>query len=169
MNRCDDLAVGLLVDQAAQKKMRRQIRIKAMDLLARREYCYQELEQRLLQRDFDSGLVTDTLAYLVNDGLLSDERFVESFIASRRRRGQGPLRIQAELRQRGVSEQLISAWLDMRDPGWLQTLRAVHDKRFSGMQPQTLAERARQQRFLNYRGFTTEQIKCLFNSDMDEF
>lgn len=157
------------IDLAAQKKTRHQIRVKAMDLLARREYSKQELQQRLLQPEFAADLVAEILADLAREGLQSDERFVESFISSRRRRGQGPMRIQAELRQRGISDQLIADWLDMRDSCWFKLVRDVHDKRFSGQQPETLAERARQQRFLNYRGFTTEQIQFLFKSDMEEY
>jgi len=163
-----DIDAALDGDQTELKKLRHQVRLKAMDLLANREYGYQELERRLLQRDFASELVTQVLSDLVNEGLLSDERFVESFISSRKRRGKGPVRIRAELRDRGISELLISEWLDLRDPQWLQCVRDVHDKRFSGEMPKTLNERARQQRFLSYRGFTTEQIQYLFKMEVDD-
>jgi regulatory protein len=156
------------LDERDEKRARQQIRAKAMDLLARREYSLQELQQRLLQRDFAPQRVESILAQLVAEGLLSDERFAESFIVSRKRRGQGPVRIRAELRERGISEALIEAWLDMRDPEWKAVLRDVHDKRFAGELPATISERARQQRFYNYRGFTSEQIRSLFRQDADE-
>lgn len=159
--------VDSVVADADERRLRRQIRIKAMDFLARREYGCQELEQRLRRADFPASLISETCAALRAEGLLSDERFVESFISARRSRGQGPVRIQAELRERGVDEALISAALDPRDPGWLDCLRQVHAKRFAGNIPQTPSERARQQRFLGYRGFTAEQIRRLFSIDDD--
>jgi len=150
-----------------ERQLRRRIRQKAMDLLARREYGCRELEQRLQRADFPAALVIQTCAALQDEELLSDERFVESFISARRSRGQGPVRIMVELRERGIDEALISAVLDPRDPDWLDCLREVHQKRFAGKIPQTLSERARQQRFLGYRGFTAEQIRRFFRSDDD--
>jgi regulatory protein len=150
-----------------ERGLRRRIRLKAMDLLARREYGCRELEQRLQRADFPAALIGETCAALQAEGLLSDERFVESFISARRSRGQGPVRIRAELNERGIDEALISAALDPRDPGWLDCLREVHQKRFAGKFPETLSERARQQRFLGYRGFTAEQIRQLFRLDDD--
>jgi len=150
-----------------ERQLRRQIRLKAMDLLARREYGCRELERRLQRADFPAVLISETCAALQSEGLLSDERFVESFITARRSRGQGPVRIRAELRERGVDEALISTALDPRDPDWLDCLREVHQKRFAGKFPETLNERARQQRFLGYRGFTAEQIRRLFRIDDD--
>jgi len=165
----DGLVVAL--DEREEKRARQKIRVKAMDFLARREYGCQELRQRLLRRnyDYDPERVELIIAELVAENLLSDERFVETFVASRQRRGQGPLRIRAELRERGINQALIEAWLDMRDPEWLHSLRELHDKRFSGQQPETVSERARQQRFFNYRGFTAEQIKRLFKQDTDDY
>jgi regulatory protein len=139
-----------------------------MDLLARREYGCRELQQRLQRAGFPEALTGETCAALQAEGLLSDERFAESFVSSRRSRGQGPVRIRAELRERGVSEALIDSVLDPRDPDWEERLREVHQKRFAGDFPQTLNERARQQRFLSYRGFTAEQIRRLFRSDDDD-
>ena len=164
-----ELLVAL--DEREERRARQKIRVKAMDFLARREYGCQELQQRLLRRnyDYDPERVELIIAELVADNLLSDERFVETFVASRQRRGQGPLRIRAELRERGINQELIEAWLDMRDPEWMRRLRELHDKRFSGQQPAMLSERARQQRFFNYRGFTAEQIKHLFKQDADDY
>ena len=150
-----------------ERRLRQQIRVKAMDLLARREYSRREMQRRLLQRYYAVELVDQVITQLLSEGLLSDERFVESFINSRMQRGQGPVRIRAELRDRGISEDLIQTMLDMRDPVWQTSLFEVHARRFAGVMPTTPAERARQQRFFTYRGFTSEQIRALFRQDVD--
>lgn len=158
-------ATADITEAEDERLLRRRLRHKAMDLLARREYACRELEQRLQRAGFPERLTGETCAALQTEGLLSDERFAESFVAARRSRGQGPVRIRAELRERGVSEALIDAVLDPRDPDWLECLREVHQKRFAGEFPQTMNERARQQRFLTYRGFTAAQIRQLLRSD----
>lgn len=140
-----------------------------MDFLARREYLGTELAQRLRQYDFEPLLIEQELAKLVSEGLLSDARFVDSFISARQRRGQGPERIHAELLQRGAAVSLIEDFLDSRSETWMSSLRDVYVKRFGTEITQDFKQRSRQQRFLRYRGFTAEQISRLFKqNDIDE-
>ena len=130
-----------------------------MDLLARREHGTAELRGKLLARGYDPAEIDPALETLSHEGLLSDERFVEAFVHGRIERGQGPVRIRAELRQRGVSEALIEAVLDERDPAWLERAETVRRRKFGAEPPADYREQARQGRFLQYRGFTAEQTR----------
>ncbi len=131
----------------------------AMGLLARREHSLAELKLKLLRRYGDDGLLIDrTLQRLSSEGLQSDERFCQAYIAMRSRSGRGPLRIAMELRERGVDEQLTATYLDPQDDSWLDSARNVRCKRFGPVPPVELKVRAKQMRFLQYRGFSREQI-----------
>ena len=136
-----------------------------MDLLARREHGTAELRSKLLARGHDPAEVDPALEALSREGLLSDERFVEAFVHGRIERGQGPVRIRAELRQRGVPDALIDAWLDERDPAWLERAEAVRRRKFGADPPADYREQARQGRFLQYRGFTAEQTRRVMRSE----
>ncbi len=74
-------------------------------------------------------------------------------------RGQGPVRIRAELRDKGIDDVLIEDFLDPGDRQWWQCAVAVRNKRFGPVSPKEYRERARQMKFLHYRGFTAEQIR----------
>lgn len=154
-------------NQAPAIRDRRLIRQRALDLLSRREHGHQELCHKLCQRGFDRDQTAEVLAQLVGEGLLSDERFTEAFIHARRQCGKGPQRIRAELRERGISDLLIDTHLDERNRQWLDVIRDVQQKRFGGKLPQEWNERARQARFLRYRGFTEEQIKVCLNDTFE--
>jgi regulatory protein len=106
--------------------------------------------------------VQATVNELVAQGLLSDARYAESFIHSRFQRGQGPQKIRAELRERGVDDALIEAGLELYAPHWQQLIEQVRLKRFGPARPDDFRERSRQMRFLMQRGFTAEQIDALF-------
>jgi regulatory protein len=134
----------------------------AMNLLARREHSRAELIDKLLKREFDPADVETTVASLVERNLVSDERFAESFATGRMRRGQGPVRIRQELRQRGVADALIDACLVTLAPDWGGIAIEVRRKKFGAAVPDEFKEKARQMRFLQYRGFTTEQIQAAF-------
>jgi regulatory protein len=144
----------------------RSARAVAMDLLARREHSLAELRRKLADREFGPDEIEQTLAGLVRDGLANEGRFVEAFVASRIRRGQGPIRIRAELVERGVAAEAIAAVLpDAHD--WGALAREVRRKRFGAAAPAEFRERARQSRFLEYRGFTAEQIRGCFGAEDD--
>lgn len=93
------------------------------------------------------------------EGLVSDERFVEVLIASRRRRGYGPRRILKELQERGVEEETIGRCLEVNGSEWLEEVRRVRAKKFGRRLPKNMTERARQARFLLQRGFTGDQVQ----------
>jgi regulatory protein len=138
------------------------LRVSAMNCLARREHSAEELRQKLRRHCDDDTLIEHVVLRLSEEQLQSDERFVEAFIVMRFRQGKGPLRIQQELRQKGVSKELISMLLDASDSQWWDLAREVRARRFGGELPESPREKAKQIRFLQYRGFSSDQIMALF-------
>lgn len=135
---------------------------RALGLLARREHSEQELVRKLAARGYNIDDVTRVVADLRRDGSLSDQRFTDSFIYSRIQRGYGPLRIRQELRERGIDDGIITATLDNVGKDWMSRLVEVRTKKFGASIPSDYSERARQSRFLQYRGFSPDQIRRLF-------
>jgi regulatory protein len=129
-----------------------------MDLLARREHSIDELRAKLVARKFDVEEVDVVVARLAEEGLVSDERFAEAFVSSRVRKGQGPSRIRLELQRRGVSGGCITTCLDRADIDWNELAREVRSKKFGSGRIADYGEWARQAKFLQYRGFTSDQI-----------
>jgi len=152
-------------DAETEREQYRRARGKAMDLLARREHAVAELRDKLTQRDMQPALVARVLDELQAEGLLSDARFAEAYVRYRRNSGHGPQRIRQELRQRGVEEALQATWLESAEVDWSALARQARSKRFGADLPGDYKERARQARFLQYRGFTSEQIQAALGDE----
>ncbi len=135
---------------------------KAVDLLARREHSRFELRGKLRSRGFDADAIDEALDTLVERGWLSDSRFAEAYVRSRRERGEGPLRIARALRDRGVPDEIAARYLDADATAWGEIARRAWEKRFGGCPPESPGDRARQQRFLLRRGFSHAHIGELF-------
>ena len=135
------------------------IRRAAMDLLARREHSRLELVNKLLDRVENPTVLDTVLDQLIEDNLLSDQRFCEAYVYSRTNKGFGPVRIKAELRDRGVKPSLIENSLINDNTAWIENLNKVIIKKYGDISVNSLKELARQQRFLLHRGFTFEQIR----------
>ncbi|NWL78200.1 recombination regulator RecX [Pseudomonas taiwanensis] len=143
------------------------VRRAAMDLLAQREHGRVELTRKLRQRGAPPELIDSALDRLTEEGLLSESRYLESFIASRARGGYGPQRIREELAQRGLPRGDIDQALREADVDWSEQLREVWRRKFN-RQPQDARERAQQGRFLAYRGYSMEMISRLLRGGSDD-
>ena len=133
------------------------VRRVAMDLLARREHGRVELARKLRQRGAADELIDAALERLAEHGLLSETRYLHSFVASRGRGGHGPLRIREELAQRGLPREAIEQALNEAEIDWNEQLRAVWQRKF-GQLPVDAKSRAQQGRFLAYRGYPLDLI-----------
>ncbi len=158
------------------------LRYSAMSLLARREHSRFELKQKLSQRfigcqrgsdeegGHDAGqvdlaqLIDTVIQQLADEALQCDARFTEAFIAMRVRKGQGPIRIGKELEQRRVNDGLIEAGLEDYSEQWIALARKVHAKKYPRCQPSKVSpkDKAKQIRFLQYRGFSGDQIQAIW-------
>lgn len=136
----------------------RDIRQAATKYLALREHSTLELTRKLLDKQYDDVAISNVLNDLKSQGLLSDERFTENYVRYRKGKGFGSLHIQKELRECGVSEELINKYVDASDEIWKVLVKAVQKKRFGDPLPENIEERAKQARFLQSRGFTSDQI-----------
>lgn len=165
--RCSNAIVAIAVNPSIDSSVvdpSTELRLAAMDYLARREHSAQELCDKLSGRCDDSLIVRQVVERLSEQGLQSDERFVESFVRSRIQQGKGPLRITQELRHKGISGLLVESGLDGFGANWNQLAQEVRAKRFGICLPEDLKDKARQLRFLQYRGFTTDQAYASLES-----
>ena len=140
----------------------RSIRNTALDILARREHTRLELSRKLKAKDFSDNEIEELLETLIQDGLQSDERYAESYVNMRRSRGYGPLKIKQELKQRGVSSELVDDFVEFNDEIWLDTAYQAYEKKFAAKASESANERAKRMRFLQSRGFTGDIIQKTF-------
>ena len=146
----------------AEKKVESNIRNKAMDLLARREHSEQELRQKLKTREYDTDAIDEILQALKEDRLQSDERFTESYVNHRFNAEVGQLKIRYELRQKGVSDRLGDEFLEPLSDQWDELMTRQRIRKYGASIPNDYAERMKQARFLQNRGFSPESVMRLF-------
>ncbi len=137
---------------------RRQAYRAAVRLLAAREHSRAELGRKL-GRGFSGEVVEAVLDELAAEGLQSDDRFVESYLHARMEKGFGPLRIRAELKERGIDEARIRLALEGVEAQWREQLLRVARRRFGDAPPADRREMGRRARFLAGRGFPEHLVR----------
>ncbi|HEY5757925.1 MAG TPA: regulatory protein RecX [Steroidobacter sp.] len=147
------------------KKQDKEVEIAAVRLLARREHSTEELKRKLAAKGHPEASIATVLGKLGEKKLVSDERFATNYVHHHARRGQGPVRIRANLRQQGVSDSQIQQEISGGEQDWNSLATEVRRRKFGVELPKTAAERAKQARFLQYRGFNSDQIRAALKFD----
>jgi len=131
----------------------------ALRLLARREHSRQELTLKLRQRQLDGSIISRVLDDYEREGWLDDDRFSDVYSRQRIDLGYGPLKVLAELQQRGI-QQTPDCLDELTDADWIRNALLLRDKRF-GLSDLSgnWDEKMRQARFLTRRGFTANQVE----------
>ena len=135
-------------------------------MLARRDYSSGELRAKLTDKGFEPEVVQSLIVTLEREHLLDDARYVEHYVTYHSGRGQGPARISRDLKALGLSAELIERGVS-EGADWVGLASEVRRKKFGRELPGGYAGKAKQARFLQYRGFTGAQIRQALGTDID--
>ncbi|MCI2284691.1 recombination regulator RecX [Colwellia sp. MSW7] len=138
-------------------------------LLARREHSEFELRQKLASREFPAQEIESAIERLLEKGYLSDDRFAQSMCRYRVNRGYGWRYIANELKQKGVCSTIIQHLQKNCEIDWYLQAELAYNKRFGESRRENLPiskkEQAKKIRFLQYRGFSTDEIFAVVNDN----
>jgi regulatory protein len=142
------------------------VRTAAITLLARRDFASGELREKLRSRGYDLTVAAGVVAELAEERLLDDARYAENYVAYHAGRGHGPVRIGADLRSFGLPSELVATAL-AAGQDWRALARELRTRKFGPEAPADWAEKVRQARFLQYRGFSSDHIRAATGADFD--
>lgn len=146
----------------------RAARAAALALVARREHSTAEATSALLRKGYEAAAVATTIAELQQERLLDDVRYAESLVRMLIGRGQGPQRVRHALLEAGITADAATAALDTA-PDWSLLAADVRRRKFGSRIPTDWPAKARQMRFLQYRGFSKDHIaSALGGSGVDD-
>jgi len=133
----------------------------ALRLLTRREHGAVELAHKLQQKGYETQAIQEAVEKCQDLDLQSDNRFVENYIRYRIRQGFGPLKINQELKTKSINTDLIQKEMQQERDNWLGYALEVWQKKSKGQLDLSSNELQKQQRFLLYRGFSTDIISMV--------
>ncbi len=127
----------------------------AYRLLGRREYSLVELGNRLRQKWPEAEDVETLVGQLAEENLVSDQRYAEAYMRSRVQRHQGPLKIRAAMRGKGVPDSIIATAMEAEADNWLELARKWLQRQHPGQL--SFKDKQKYYRSLVNRGFTHDQ------------
>jgi len=70
-----------------------------------------------------------------------------------------------ELSERGIDKEMTNSCINELDINWMDTLNSVRVKKFGQNLPKDFKGQNKESRFLQYRGFTSDQIRKLYKGE----
>ena len=129
--------------------------IRIEKLINRRDYTTLELDQKLKLDGYEEELRRRVIGRAVECGLVSNERYGASFVRSKLASGWGLLRIERELRERGVEPQALRGWPKaFLDDAGGEYERALATARRHGLPERRGVEKLA--RYLYQRGYSSD-------------
>jgi len=140
----------------------------AIGYLSRRDHAEVELRIKLQGKHYAQDEIDSVITDCLERGWLNDHRYASLIVRNSIGKGLGELRLQAELRNKGVSEAIINQVFDECDVDWFEHAKDVALRKFGISDADTLKEKAKRYRFMEYRGFDSDQISYALNISDDE-
>ena len=137
----------------------------ALTILASRDHSTKEMAHKLKVKGHEGEQVAQTIASLLEMNYLYDRRFAESYVRSRINKPLGPQRIKQELKQKGITDEVIERTFEESDADWFALAKELKVRKFGSEVTRDFKEKAKQTRYLQYRGFGFDQIKYALEPD----
>ncbi|WP_067223962.1 regulatory protein RecX [Marinomonas gallaica] len=140
----------------------------ALWLLGAREHSTKELQQKLFRKGYESEIIDQTLLYLTELNYLSDQRFAEAFSRSRASKPLGKQRIMNELRMKGIGDELAKQAIASLEADWFELALELKQRKFGDAPERDFKAKAKQTRYLVYRGFSFDEVKYAIEFSEDD-
>jgi regulatory protein len=141
----------------------------AVRLLARRDYSTHELKKKLAERGYNEHAREVVVDDLESMGKMNNDRYGQNVVAYRARRGHGPARIRNVLQKSGLTRSAIDEAVKGDEaPDFKARAREVRTRKYGPEIPTDRKERAKQARFLQYRGFSNDHIRAALEGDLED-
>lgn len=138
-------------------------KLRAMNLLARREYSSARLKDKLREGYYPESIINETLNFLVENHYLDDFRYAECYI-SQYERSRSKQRIRQDLMKVGIPTELIEnamlKWEDENGPIDQQELiQELLRKRNYDPNKADFKAKQKEFSFLLRKGFTADEVR----------
>lgn len=137
---------------------------KALDYLAHKPRTELEVRRKLRQREFEEPVIDRVIERLCERGYLDDAAYAEEYVRRRfSHKGYGPVRLQMELKQRGIDRHLAETAVEalFEDKDERAAARAKAEKRWPRIAREKDLRKRRNKlyRYLKRRGYTYDTIQ----------
>ena len=143
------------------------LRSYAFAVLTRKEYSKAELIEKLALYADNRDEVLKLVDELSKENYQSDQRVAEIMLSSQKRKGKGPNQIKMKLKNKKIDTALIAE--ELKETDWIKQAYELKVKKYGTEVTKDPKIKAKQIRFLMYRGFEMDAIMKAISRKLNDF
>lgn len=148
---------------------RTKLRNRAFYWLSKRDFSEYDFRKKLDKVCEDEILKEDLIADFIKNDFLNESRYVRAVVKTKVASGLGLVRIRNDLRPHGIKSEQVDAFVETLEVDWFEKAKATYHKKYGVTEIADHKERAKRYRFLQYRGFGSDEIKYAMAADQDDW
>ncbi len=151
-----------------------QTKTSAYRYLGNRNHSSFELKQKLSKKGYQKKIIDEVIKDLNGKGYIDDHKFAESFVRVRvERRKEGIVKINSELRKRGINSEIISEVISnsSHDPIHFDNALELAKKKYQSLKNKNLEYQKLKGRLFNFlkgKGYTPDIIFSVISNVLEK-
>lgn len=141
------------------------LRNRALYWLGKKDYSIRDFETKLNKVCEIEELKAELLADFIAKQWLDDNRYMQGFVRQKLSAGLGRFRIANELKQHGIKSADIELLFEQQEIDWFELAKTAYQKKYADKPVTDYKERAKRYRYMQYRGFSPDQISYAMDDD----
>ncbi len=138
---------------------------RALYWLSKRDYSVADFQKKLDKVCEIDEMKNTLLQQLIENDWLSEERYIKAFIRHKVSAGLGHYRIINDLKQHGIKSQDAEHWIEESNTDWFEQAKSTYQRKYGETEIQDHKERAKRFRYMQYRGFSIDQINYAISTE----
>ena len=140
---------------------------RALYWLSKRDYSIADFSKKLDKVCLIQEMKDDLIVRLIENDWLSEKRYVAAFVRSKISTGLGAFRIINDLKQHGIKDSDAKACIEEQSVDWFEQAKATYKRKYGETTIEEYKERAKRFRYMQYRGFSVDQINYAMSPEED--
>ncbi|MUH73122.1 regulatory protein RecX [Psychrosphaera haliotis] len=140
---------------------------RALYWLSKRDYSVADFQKKLDKVCEIEEMKSSLIIRLIENDWLSESRYIAAFVRSKTAAGLGTYRIINDLKQHGVSSADAEACIESQTTDWFEQAKDTYHRKYGETEVEEYKERAKRFRYMQYRGFSVDQINYAMSPEED--
>lgn len=144
------------------------LRSRALYWLGQREFSIKDFRTKLERVCESEAMIDNLLEDFVSRDWLNEHRYMTAFVRQKISAGLGQYRIKQELNQHGIKQDQAELYFEQLDFDWFEQALTTYQKKYGVSECNDFKEKAKRFRYMQYRGFSPDQIKYAMEAQADD-
>lgn len=145
------------------------LRARGLYWISKRDYSVKDFTDKLHKVCEIQELIDNLVEDFIKRDWLNEERYLGAFVRTKIAMGLGLYRIKQELQKHGIKGEQTLLHIEELDVDWFEQAKQTYLRKYNDSPVVDFKEKAKRFRYMQYRGFSPDEIKYAMEPQSDDY